>query len=85
MTNTLFAKVLVALLTADEAVARDYLTRQRAAHTTRVRELTKTKLNAATTGEVVAVDYALAHLDADLRWLETTVGRVDMLQREVRG
>jgi DNA-binding PadR family transcriptional regulator len=85
VTNTLFAKVLVALLSADEDAARDYLTRQRGAHAARVRDLTRIKLDAAaSTGAVVAADYAIAHLDADLRWLETTLARVAELNREVR-
>jgi DNA-binding PadR family transcriptional regulator len=84
VTNALFAKVLVALLAADEATARDYLTRQRSAHTGRIRELTKLKLRPeGPVGDVIAADYAIAHVDADLRWLETTLGRVTELNREV--
>ena len=33
--------------------------------------------------DVVAADYAIAHLDADLRWLQTTLLRVADLYREV--
>lgn len=85
VTNALFAKVLVALLAADERAARDYLRRQRTAHADRIRELTAVKLDAeAAVGDVVAADYAIAHLDADLRWLETTLGRVAALNLEVR-
>ena len=86
VTNALFAKVLVALLAADEETARDYLRRQRAAHTERIRALTRVKTApAASTGDIVAADYAIAHLDADVRWLETTLSRVAALTREVRG
>jgi DNA-binding PadR family transcriptional regulator len=87
VTNTLLVKVLVALLAADEVVARSYLTRQRAAHTVRVRELTRVKVDAepGQASTIIAADYAIAHLDADLRWLESTVGRLGMLKREVRG
>lgn len=84
--SALLVKVMVALLAADEVTARGYLDRQRAAHATRVRELTQIKLaDDATIGAVVAADYAIAHLDADLRWLETTLARVAELNREVRG
>jgi DNA-binding PadR family transcriptional regulator len=84
--SVLLAKVVVALLAASEAVARDYLVRQRGAHTERIRVLTAVKFGAgANTGDVVAADYAIAHLDADLRWLETTLQRVAQLNREVRG
>ena len=34
--------------------------------------------------EVVAADFAIAHLDADLRWLHTTLDRVADWHREVR-
>jgi DNA-binding PadR family transcriptional regulator len=85
VTNALFARMLVALLAADAATARDYLTRQRAAHTGRIRELTKIKVDAdASVGDVVAADYAIAHLDADLRWLQSTLARVAALNKEVR-
>jgi DNA-binding PadR family transcriptional regulator len=84
VTSTLFSKVVVSLLAADVDRARDYLIAQRAAHTSRMRELTavKTKPGAAV-GDVVAADYAIVHLDADLRWLQTTLRRVAELHQEV--
>ncbi|MEV4638003.1 PadR family transcriptional regulator [Actinoplanes sp. NPDC049548] len=84
VTSTLFAKVVVSLLAADTGTATDYLVAQRAAHTARLRELTAVKTApASTVGDVVAADYAIAHLDADLRWLQTTLLRVADLHREV--
>jgi DNA-binding PadR family transcriptional regulator len=84
VTSELFSKVVVALLAADADRARDYLTAQRAAHLTRMRELTLAKSRpGATVGDVVAADYALGHLDADLRWVQTTLARVADLQKEV--
>lgn len=84
VTSILFSKVVVSLLTADADRARDYLTAQRAAHLQRVRELTAVKTRAgAAVDDVVAADYAIAHLDADLRWLQTTLLRVADLHREV--
>ncbi|MET7960195.1 PadR family transcriptional regulator [Micromonospora zamorensis] len=82
--STLFAKVVVALLVADVDRARSYLIAQRAAHTARLRELTAVKADpAATLSDVVAADYAITHLDADLRWLHATLGRVADWHREV--
>jgi DNA-binding PadR family transcriptional regulator len=82
--STLFSKVVVGLLAADADRARDYLTRQRAAHTARLRELTAAKADpSASVGDVVAADFAIAHLDADLRWLHTTLLRVAELHQEV--
>ncbi len=82
--STLFSKVIVSLLAADVDRARDYLVAQRAAHMQRLRELTTVKTTpGAAVGDVVAADYAIAHLDADLRWLQTTMQRVADLHREV--
>jgi DNA-binding PadR family transcriptional regulator len=85
LTSALLAKVVVALLAADTDRARTYLTAQRVAHTDRLRELTRIKTDPhASAGDVIAADYAIVHLDADLRWLTTTLGRVAELQKEVR-
>jgi len=84
VTSTLLAKVVVALLVADAEHARAYLIAQRQAHTARLRELTVAKTDpAAPIGEVIAADFAIGHLDADLRWLQTTLDRVADLHREV--
>ncbi|MFB9234950.1 PadR family transcriptional regulator [Plantactinospora siamensis] len=85
VSSTLLAKVTVALLVADDRVARDYLIAQRRAHSDRLRELTRIKTEpGATLGDLVAADFAIAHLDADLRWLATTLERVTDWHREVR-
>jgi DNA-binding PadR family transcriptional regulator len=84
VTSTLFSKVVVSLLAGDAERARGYLIAQRAAHVTRMRELTAVKGRPdAGVGDVVAADYAIAHLDADLQWLQTTLQRVAELDREV--
>lgn len=75
--SVLVAKVVIALLVADVETAYGSLTAQRDAHMGRLRELTVLKTDPnATFGSVVAADYAIAHLDADLRWLQTTLARV---------
>jgi DNA-binding PadR family transcriptional regulator len=84
ISSALFAKVVVSLLATDVDQARDYLISQRAAHTARLRELTAAKTDSgASVGDVVAADFAIAHLDADLRWLQTTLLRVTDLYQEV--
>ncbi|HEX5543248.1 MAG TPA: PadR family transcriptional regulator [Micromonospora sp.] len=84
ITSTLLAKVVVAVMTADVERARDYLIAQRQAHIARLRELTAVKADpAAALGDVIAADFAIAHLDADLRWLQTTLDRVTDWHREV--
>ncbi|MFG2062150.1 PadR family transcriptional regulator [Micromonospora sp. NPDC048871] len=82
----LFVKVIVALLaTPDEGTARSFLAAQRAAHLARMRELTAVKTGGeASVTELVAADYLLNHLDADLRWMATTMDRISQLRAEVR-
>jgi DNA-binding PadR family transcriptional regulator len=84
VTSELFSKVVVALLAADAGRARDYLVAQRAAHMSRMRELTSGKFEpGASVGDMAAADYAIGHLEADLRWLQTTLARVADLQKEL--
>jgi DNA-binding PadR family transcriptional regulator len=84
LNSVLLAKVIVALLVTDIARARAYLGRQRLAHTARLRELTAIKTDpTAPITEVIAADYGIVHLDADLQWLHTTMDRVADLHREV--
>jgi DNA-binding PadR family transcriptional regulator len=54
----------------------DYLRRQRAAHLEAMRALTQQRAAAADAGARIALDHTLAHLDADLRWLEETRERI---------
>ncbi|MEV6932314.1 PadR family transcriptional regulator [Dactylosporangium sp. NPDC051485] len=78
--SVLLAKVMVALLWPDTGRATAYLAAQRKAHADRLRELTAAKsAPGATFGDVVAADYAIAHLDADLVWLRATLQRVAQL------
>ncbi|MFI9846306.1 PadR family transcriptional regulator [Nonomuraea sp. NPDC051941] len=68
--SSLFARVAVAGRDAD-----GYLLRQREAHLARMRELTAEKA-AGPPAQVLAADFALQHLDADLRWIETALSRL---------
>ncbi|MFJ5773412.1 PadR family transcriptional regulator [Streptomyces sp. NPDC093094] len=80
--NEIFAKVVVAILTAGDPAA--YLRDQRAAHMVRMRELTAVKTApGADLSTVLSADYALTHLDADLRWMTTTGARLASLTAEV--
>lgn len=77
----LFAKVVLALML--ERPAEQYLDAQRARHLDRMRELTELRR----TGELVdglLADHGLFHLEADLRWMDTTAARLDALAKEVR-
>ena len=83
--SPLSVKVTLALLVAGDAAATDYLRRQRAAHLVRMRELTRTVTDPDTSiAAVLAADYALDHLDADLRWIDTALSRVTAYSEELR-
>ena len=78
--TVLFAKVVLALMLGRPAGT--YLDVQRASHLARMRELTSLKER----GEVMDVllaDYGLYHLEADLRWMDHTAARLDVLARAV--
>ena len=82
VTNEIFAKVVVSILSGGDPDA--YLRAQRSAHMERMRELTAVKsARGADLATVLSSDYALNHLDADLRWMTTTAGRLTTLTAEV--
>ena len=77
-------KVTLALLAAGPGTATSYLRAQRSAHLARMRHYARvTSDPAAALAEVLAADYALTHLEADLRWLEAAEARVDELADEL--
>ncbi|KQU69186.1 PadR family transcriptional regulator [Phycicoccus sp. Root563] len=84
VTNPFAVKVTLALLLGDEAGAEAFLRAQRAAHLVRMRAFTTAKTApGASVHEVLAADYALAHLDADLTWMDAALRRVTTLREEL--
>ena len=79
--TVLFAKVVLALMLGRPADR--YLDAQRAAHLQRMRELTELKQNGSLVDTLLA-DHGLYHLEADLRWIDHTAARLDILARTVR-
>jgi DNA-binding PadR family transcriptional regulator len=79
--TVLFAKVVLALML--DRPAETYLDQQRHAHLQRMRELTEIKRTGGLVDGLLA-DHGLFHLEADLRWIDTTVARLDALRKEVR-
>ncbi|MDO5053059.1 MAG: PadR family transcriptional regulator [Pseudoclavibacter sp.] len=77
----LFAKTVIALLLDEDA--ERLLDLQRAAHTARMRELTRAKRDADLC-TVLLADHALFHIEADLRWIELTGARLAELRSRVR-
>ena len=78
--SVLFAKVVLALLSGRPADR--FLDAQRAAHLARMRELTADR-RGVDLGRALLADYALFHLEADLRWIDLTESRLDQLTAEV--
>jgi DNA-binding PadR family transcriptional regulator len=79
--TVLFAKVVLSLMLGKPAGR--YLDTQRAAHLQRMRELTALKQKGNIV-DVLLADHGLYHLEADLRWIDHTVARLDILARTVR-
>jgi hypothetical protein len=75
------AKVVLALMLG--RAADSYLDIQRAAHLQRMRELTELKRDGEPLNVLLA-DHALYRLEADLRWIDHTAARLDLLARAVR-
>ncbi|MGW0786873.1 PadR family transcriptional regulator [Streptomyces sp. NPDC002911] len=84
VTDETFAKVVVAILAGTSDSAAGYLDAQRAAHRARI-----TELNAARTAEgipsadALSMDYAVTHLEADLRWMDVTAGHLSGSENEM--
>jgi DNA-binding PadR family transcriptional regulator len=74
--TVLFSKVVLALLLDKDA--EDYLDRQRAAHLRRMHELTELRRTGPLMDALLA-DHGLFHLEADLRWIDTTSARLNEL------
>jgi DNA-binding PadR family transcriptional regulator len=77
---TLFTKVTLAVLSGRPV--EPLLDSQRHAHLTRMRELTSLRRSADLPIALLA-DYALFHLEADLRWIELTAARVSDLAQQL--
>jgi DNA-binding PadR family transcriptional regulator len=78
--TVLFAKVVLALMLGRPA--ERYLDLQRAAHLARMRELTELKQDGNLLDTLLA-DHGLYHLEADLRWIDHTAARLDLLAQAV--
>jgi DNA-binding PadR family transcriptional regulator len=71
----MFVKITLSLMSGRPAEA--ILDGQRAVHLARMRELTRAKSKAAADPmTLLAITFELAHLDADLRWIEETAHRL---------
>lgn len=79
--SVVYAKVVVALSSGRSAQA--VLDAQRDRHVADMRALTREKASAGLPG-VIRADFALLHLDADVRWIDLTLARLERLGEELR-
>lgn len=75
-----FTKVVLALLSGRSA--EEVLDAQRTAHLRTMRELTKAKTG-GDVADALTADFALFHMEADLRWIELTGARLEKLRKEL--
>lgn len=79
--TVLFIKVVTSILLDKEP--NIYLDAQRVAHIERMRELTKLRRKSEL-AESLQADYAIFHLEADLRWIDLTAARLQLLKEEIK-
>ena len=79
--NVLFMKVVLALSSGRDAQA--LLDTQRDHHLAEMRVLTRLKSDPDVMATLRA-DFALFHLEADLRWIDFTVARLERINEEVQ-
>ena len=75
-------KVVTALALGSGAV--EVLERQRATHLTEMRRLLVEQAASTDLSTRIVLDHAVSHLDADLRWLETSADRLRTTQGALR-
>lgn len=75
--TVLFAKVVLALMLGRDAA--HYLDTQRGSHLQRMHELTEVRRRGGAMDALLA-DHGLFHLEADLRWIDTTQARLGALR-----
>ena len=79
--SELFVRLLLAVRSGRDA--QQILDTQRARHLEEMRSLTDAK-EGATLGETLPLDYALFHLEADLRWIDHISRRLERFGHDVR-
>lgn len=77
---TLYMKTVLAIMESGDAAP--YLDNQRHAHIGRMRELTRQRRESSLANKLL-FDYAIFHIEADLRWIELTSSRLIKLKEEL--
>ena len=76
----MYVKTVLAILMDGDAAP--YLDNQRRAHIQKMRSLTDERRN-SNLSDMLLIDHALYHLEADLRWIELTISRLTKLKEEL--
>ena len=76
----MYVKTVLAIL--KDGDASPYLNNQRQAHIQRMRELTSQRRD-SNLSDMLLIDHALYHLEADLRWIELTISRLKRLKEKI--
>jgi DNA-binding PadR family transcriptional regulator len=79
--TVLFVKVVTSILLDKDPDV--YLDTQRSAHIDHMRELTEARRK-GDLAQSLQADYTIFHLEADLRWIDVTVARLQNLKQEIR-
>lgn len=77
---TLYMKTVLAMMESGDAAP--YLDNQRHAHIERMRALTNQRRDAPIATKLL-IDYAIFHIEADLRWIDLTSSRLTKLKEEL--
>lgn len=77
---TLYMKTVLAIM--EDGDAAPYLDNQRHAHIERMRDLIKQRREAPLANKLL-IDYAIFHIEADLRWIDLTSSRLTKLKEEL--
>lgn len=72
--DDLVRKVVTALATGADVA--NFLARQRSTHLARMRELLEQQETEKSPAAQAAIDHAVFHLDADLKWLDSAIARL---------
>lgn len=78
--TTLYVKTVLAVMKDGDAA--EYLDNQRRAHIARMRQLTALR-RTSNVGDMLLIDHAIYHLEADLRWIEMTCSRLAQLKEDL--
>jgi DNA-binding PadR family transcriptional regulator len=81
MQSVLFVKVVTSILLDKEP--NTYLDAQRISHLERMRELTRLR-RSSDLAQSMQADFAIFHLEADLKWIDLTAARLQELKEEIR-